>query len=142
MPNPVGRPTIYSEELAEEICNAIAVAKCGLEKLCKQNPHFPSRRTILLWGFKHRDFFHRYMQARKHQSHSLIDKMLEVSDNDENDSLIKINRDRIKVDVCKYTVEKFNNEDYGTRVSQVHNMNITHDVTDKARENINSHESK
>lgn len=43
----VGRPTEYSQELAEEICMAIACTAKGLRKLCKEHQHWPNRVSLI-----------------------------------------------------------------------------------------------
>lgn len=109
----MSRPTIYSEELADKICNEIATQSKGLETICRENPDFPTARTVHYWAFKNEAFFQKYMRARKFQTHKLLDKCLDVAEDDEEDTLIKINRARVKIDTYKHNAVRLNPETYG-----------------------------
>lgn len=65
-----GRPTVYTTELAEEICRRL-VAESML-KIC-MDAHMPSRETVYNWLGKHDDFFTMYMRARELQAHHITD---------------------------------------------------------------------
>lgn len=38
-----GRPTIFTHELAEEICQKISSHATGIGKLCSENSHWPNK---------------------------------------------------------------------------------------------------
>lgn len=115
----VGRPTDYTEELAAKICNEIATQSKGLETICRENPDFPTARTIHYWAFKNESFFQMYMQARRFQTHKLMDKCLDVAEDDEEDTLIKINRARVKIDTYKHNATRLNPETYSERSNKI-----------------------
>jgi hypothetical protein len=98
--NPVGRPTKYTPELAEEICDAIACDSKGLRRLCNENQHWPARNNIYHWIKKYPDFRTRYAQAKEHQIESFIDEILEIADDTSNDTVIKTNKDGQEYEVC------------------------------------------
>ncbi len=60
---PAGRPTDYTPELANEICDALASHTLGLNALCDKFPHFPCPDTIRCWRHRHQEFSAKYLQA-------------------------------------------------------------------------------
>lgn len=117
MAHPGGRPTIYSEEMVDKVCGAIATHAMGYERLSEKYPELPSDETVRMWKFKHPEFLGRYLQAKEVQSHLLLDKTIDIANgNDcEEDTLIKINRDKLKIDTYKFNVVKLNAKDYGDK---------------------------
>jgi len=72
-----GRPTIYSEELADLICERLADGE-SLIKICADDD-MPSRRTVRLWCREKEDFFARYTRARLDQAHSISDEVFDLA---------------------------------------------------------------
>lgn len=130
----IGRPSIYTEELAKEICDAIATQSKSLRQLCKENPHWPDRNTIFEWNMNRPEFSCQYTQARRNQIQTFIDDIIEISDNIEEDSKINedgelvinkewIARSRLRVDSRKWLACKLVPKVYGDRV------NVSNDET-------------
>lgn len=69
---------VYSEELAIQICEAIASSTDSLEKVCRENPHFPTRKTIQMWKFRHPEFMAMYMCAKDAQSEAYVEEIFEI----------------------------------------------------------------
>ncbi len=82
--HPGGRPTLYTPELAERICEIIESHPHGIRRLTKMFPELPDETTIAVWRAKHEQFSMRYMEARKKQTHLLfecaIDEVEELAD--------------------------------------------------------------
>ena len=123
----VGRPTDYSLELAELICERVAGGE-GLVKICKSDD-MPHRATVMRWIFKHKEFSDRYAQARESQADYYFEEMLEIADGDEGDMLLdkdgnptgkvnheNINRSRLRVDTRKWIVARLAPKKYGDRI--------------------------
>lgn len=119
-----GRPTDYTPELGEEICEAIASTGHGLPTLCKQNSHWPNRSSIFLWLRKYPEFSDRYHKAKKDQVSALVDDILEISDDSSQDVLedeegnVRFNsefaaRSRLRVDTRKWIAAKLVPRLYG-----------------------------
>ena len=64
-----GRPTMFTDELAKEICRLIATTPHSLVKILILNPHFPAYSTIMDWlndkNPKFKTFVDNYTRARE-----------------------------------------------------------------------------
>ncbi len=125
---PPHRPTDYTEELAKEICEAIADSNKGLFDLCQQNPHWPCPQTIRRWKRKREDFCSMYMQAKMDQIEFMVEECISIADDTSNDTLLRktssgdeyeapnnewINRSRLRVDTRKWLASKLAPRIYG-----------------------------
>lgn len=63
-----GRPTLYTPELGDKICELVATNDCGLNHLCANYDWMPDESTVRLWRFKHETFSLKYNQAKKFQA--------------------------------------------------------------------------
>lgn len=70
-----GRPTIYTDELANTILFRLAEGE-SLNKIC-QDDAMPNRSTIYEWCFTRLEFSNRYTKAREIQIDNKIDNMLD-----------------------------------------------------------------
>jgi hypothetical protein len=68
-----GRPTMYTPELADEICTRVGLRE-PMSKICAE-PGMPSERTILMWRLKHDDFATKLERAREHRALARADKI-------------------------------------------------------------------
>lgn len=59
-----GRPSLYTDELAAEICERLAVEEGGLSEVCKADD-MPAPSTVYLWLGKHSQFSEMYARARE-----------------------------------------------------------------------------
>lgn len=73
---PTGRPSSYSEALAEEICDRIANGE-SLVQICRDE-HMPNRRTVLRWMEADAAFATRSARAREVHADFAQDRMLEI----------------------------------------------------------------
>lgn len=128
--HPGGRPTIYSQDLAEKICEIIASHANGLHELHDLYNDFPTPRTIQIWNYRHPEFFRMFQKAKSCQSHILMDKCLTIANRDEKpdeqDSLTKISRDRVKIAAYSQQAGRLNNSHYGDKKEVTHNGTIEH----------------
>lgn len=77
----MARPSDYTSELANYICNIIATHPHGLEKLARMYPQMPEKKTIYSWIHKFPEFCSLYFDARKTQASVLADSALDLTDN-------------------------------------------------------------
>ena len=122
---PTGRPSGYTDELAEEICFRMSTGE-GLIQICRDD-NIPDRRTILRWVANNPDFCHKYTLAREAQADYYFEEMLEIADDPKSDSYIdekgnqridheNINRSRLRVDTRKWVIARMMPKKYGDRV--------------------------
>lgn len=126
MANKTGRPPFpYTNELADEICGAIASNSLGVAKLCINNPHWPSRETIYQWLANKPDFADKYARAKKCQIETFIDDILEIADDSSQDQMVNeqgspvcrsehIARSRLRIDTRKWLASKLVPKVYGS----------------------------
>jgi hypothetical protein len=133
-----GRPTIYTPELAREICTTIASSSKGIGRLCKDNPSWPTKETIFLWLKTYGDFSDQYARAKRLQIEVLVDEIIEIADDSSQDNIINqqgqiicnnasINRARLKIDTRKWIVSKLAPKIYGDKINNTHSINISHE---------------
>lgn len=130
----IGRPTDYTQELGEEICEAIANDSKGLRRLCKEHEHWPAREVIYRWKRKYPEFSHQYVKAKEHQIEALVDEILDIADDTSHDTIIKvdddgneravcnsewINRSRLRIDTRKWLAAKLCPRLYGEKDERV-----------------------
>lgn len=128
--HPGGRPTLYNEKLANEICEKIANSVFGLNHLCKENPHWPHRITILRWVAQNGQFCNMYDKAKEDQADFSAEEVVTVAYDDKKDhkAIIDdkgnektvvvseaVNRSRLKVDALKYRAAILNRRKYGDK---------------------------
>jgi hypothetical protein len=91
-PQKTGRPTAFTPELAEAVCDAVSTTPRGLDFICETNKAFPSARTVHRWLAAHESFRQSYVLARERQADLLFDECLEIADDSSGDTKI-IGRD-------------------------------------------------
>ncbi len=115
----MGRPTKYTPELAEEICNAIASSSDGLSALCARNDHWPDRTNIFIWLRKYPDFRDNYTRAKQDQGEVFIDYIQELMaeehkyEDEMGNTRIDVGMLRLKVDTIKWQAGKLLPKQYG-----------------------------
>ena len=111
----MGRPTVYSPELASNLCGLLAIGK-SLVEICREDK-MPGYATVMRWLFDafkpddpRCDFREMYARARAVQAETYADQMVVLADQDANDVLydldghpvqatsVRINRHRLQID--------------------------------------------
>lgn len=108
---PVGRPTIYSDDVAGEILERIMGGE-SLRSIC-EDAHMPSKFTVLKWLREKEDFSAHYARAKEEQADSLEDDILAIADLplDPADK-------RVRIDARKWIACKLKPRKYGDKVTQ------------------------
>jgi len=123
-----GRPTDYTEALAEAICIRLAEGE-SLRAICREDA-MPSKSTVMEWLLKHEDFRTKYAHARVLQADTHADEMLEIADDgsadyklagrDGDDIVIDhehIARSKLRVETRRWLAEKLAPKKYGAKVA-------------------------
>ncbi len=123
-----GRPSIYTPELADRICELIATHPKGLETLCKMYPDLPSSSIIRKWLTEpgKKDFLHQYEISLSMRADTLFEEILEIADSVQIGETITtkagekeitqadmIQHRRLRIDARKWVVSKLLPKKYG-----------------------------
>ena len=124
----MGRPTIFSQQLADTICSRIAEGE-SLREICKDDD-MPERVTIYRWLAADPDFCNHYTRAREDQADTLADEIIAIADEqpeviavlNKNGELIEHKLDgaflqwqKNRMDARKWTAMKLKPKKYGDR---------------------------
>lgn len=123
-----GRPTKYSKELAETICERLAEGE-GLVAICEDEA-IPNRATVYRWIRAHEDFRDMYARAREAQADWFFEEILKIADDGSSDWTEKegsngstytvvdhenIARSKLRVDARKWVLAKMLPKKFGDR---------------------------
>lgn len=125
-PPKIGRPSLYTDELAREICSTIATTTKGLPTLCVINSHWPSYETIYAWMRVDGEQFNKifsdmYAKAKEDQADYLCEDILRIIDKPETftDESGQERNDvammRLKVDSLKWQAMKLKPRRWGDK---------------------------
>jgi hypothetical protein len=114
----VGRPTKYSEEIGDKICEGIASGR-SLVKICSDKD-MPHPASVYRWLRDHEEFCENYARAREDQADYHSDYILDISDDDTIDPQHK----RIMVDTRKWLASKHRPKKYGDYKQVEHSGNL------------------
>lgn len=128
---PGGRPSKFSQALADEICERIATTPRGLDWICEQDEALPSARTVHRWLDQNEVFRQSYARARERQADLLFDECLEIADDTSGDSKLIgqgdaerlvadaewISRSKLRVDTRMRMAGKLAPKKYGDRIT-------------------------
>lgn len=124
MANRPGRPSKYSEELADKICSLMAAGN-SLHKICKADD-MPNKETVFNWLQTNDAFLCKYTQARTDQMETMSYEIQEICDDESGDMYqgekglqpnhAKIQRDKLRVDTRKWLMSKIMPQKYGDSI--------------------------
>ena len=128
---PAGRPTDYSEELTDTICERIADGE-SLRTICADD-NMPNKSTVLRWLAKHQEFATKYAHARDVQADVFVDEMTDIADDGSNDWMERkdddgnnigwrengeaLRRSALRISTRQWIAEKLKPKKYGTKVA-------------------------
>lgn len=87
----VGRPSDYSQETVDKICERIADGE-SLRSICVDED-MPDKATVFRWLAIHEAFRDQYSRARETQAETIFDEMLDIADDGSNDWMERKNSD-------------------------------------------------
>jgi hypothetical protein len=125
----IGRPSLYTPELAVEICHRLS--ECGsLREVCRSED-MPDEVTVRRWAVEDRGGFSaQYAKAREIAYASLAEELLEIADDGSNDWMERnhgedavwvtngeaVARSRLRVDTRKWLLSKVLPKLYGDKL--------------------------
>lgn len=78
MANKVGRPTKYTQELADSICAELALGK-SIRTVCAEDD-MPSVATIFNWFRSQPEFLEQYTRAKEESADAMAEEVLYIAD--------------------------------------------------------------
>lgn len=130
---PAGRPTDYTQEIADAICEKIADGK-SLRKICDADD-MPNKATVFRWLASSKEFSDQYARARESQADSLFDDVLSIADQYDNAQdkldIEHIQRAKLRIDARKWMAGKLKPKVYGEK--QEIDQRTTHEAGDSIK---------
>lgn len=137
----MGRPSNFSQETADLICDRLANGQ-SLRKICCDE-NMPSASTVFRWLSAQPAFQEQYALAREAQADTLFDEMLDIADDGSNDWMADkeeedgfryngdaVQRSRLRIEARKWMAGKLRPKKYSDR--QIVDMN--HGLSEEAAE--------
>jgi len=109
MAHPGGRPTKYTKELSETICEKLANGN-SLASICRLD-EMPERATVHRWLVTDKEFCDRYKVAREIQAEVYADEMENIAIEEED-----VQRARLRIDTRKWIASKLKPKKYGDKI--------------------------
>ena len=134
VPAKIGRPSKYSDKLANEICDRLSKGE-SLRRI-ELSDKMPSRKVIHEWLNKNEHFRDQYARAREHQADAIFDEILEIADTTkrgiktsvkewgtEISEADMIEHRRLQVDARKWVLARMAPKKYGDKI-EVENTGV------------------
>jgi hypothetical protein len=131
-----GRPEIFTQDLADSICEKLIEGK-SLRSICLDS-NMPNRSTVYQWVMKNPIFSDQYAHARELQAETLFDECIDIADDGSNDYIKvenkngderevlnheHISRSKLRVDTRQIMIKRLAPKKYGER--QAIDLNVT-----------------
>lgn len=132
--NKGGRPSIYTQELADRICAELALGK-SMRTVLKLDG-MPVMDTVFRWLREKPEFSDQYVKAKAESADALVEEIIDIADsgsndwmenNDPNNPGYRINgehiqRSRLRVDARKWIASKLKPKKYGEKLDMNHGI--------------------
>lgn len=123
-----GRPSIFSQELADTICERLAEGE-SLRAICRDDA-MPAMSSVFKWLRENETFSQQYARAREAQADALFDEILHIADTPKEGVKTKtlpdgkteettgdmIEHRRLQVDARKWMLARMAPKKYGDKV--------------------------
>lgn len=113
-----GRPSDFTQELADLICERIADGK-SLRAICTEEA-MPNKATVFRWLASNEAFSDQYAHARDSQADTLFDDVLAIADQYDSAAdkldVDHIQRARLRIDARKWMAGKLRPKKYGEKI--------------------------
>lgn len=141
-----GRPSEFSQDVADRICEGIAGGK-SLRAMLREDDSLPVSSTIFKWLAANQSFAEQYARAREAQADTLFDEILTIADDGRNDTYTDeegnvrtdqdvIARSRLRVDARKWMAGKLRPKKYGDKLDVEHGGKVALALTDMTDDDL------
>lgn len=128
-----GRPSKYSEEIANRICEELTTSSKGIHAICK-GEGMPSPSTVFKWLSEIKDFSDKYARAKELQADYMVEEIIDIVDDDKGDIIegsegyypnnANVQRSKLKADARKWLASKLAAKKYGDKVQTEHSGSV------------------
>jgi hypothetical protein len=114
-----GRPTKYTFELAQQVCEVVASSPKSLAALCREREDWPDVTRLFVWINRYPEFKAIYTRARENQVDVSVDHIQDIVDQPhiyvDKDGVerVDVNLLKVKMDEAKWRASKLNRVKYG-----------------------------
>ncbi len=126
----MSRPSTYNDDIAHEICTAIANTPKMLEEICAENSDFPTAKCIYEWRLRYPKFGEMFARAKQEQIEPLVNTVITKARDARNDfysdgegktcvNHAAIQRLRIELDNIKWYASKLAPKLYGIQKIEI-----------------------
>lgn len=125
----MARPSSFTQEIADLICEGIAEGK-SLRSMLRDDESLPASSTVFRWLSLNKEFSEQYTRARESQADVLFDEILAIADDGTNDTYLtdegeRVNHDviarsKLRVDARKWMAGKLRPKVYGEKIQTEH----------------------
>jgi len=134
----IGRPSLYTEELANEICVRLGLGE-SLRKICLDE-RIPSMATVMTWLSRKPEFLEQYTRAREIQAETQFDELIDIVDQppelshitNNKGELVEVKFDssyvawmKLRVDTRKWTAARMAPKKYGEQKTAEETNDLT-----------------
>lgn len=126
-----GRPTIFSDALADRICTELASGRSA-RSVCSDED-MPSMQTFWRWLRENAAFREQYTRAKQEAADALVEEMLDIADDATSDyaedeqgrvrfNSENVQRSRLRIETRKWIASKLKPQRYGERLDLQHGV--------------------
>jgi hypothetical protein len=128
---PAGRPSEFSQAIADEICSQLADGT-SLRTVCLGDD-MPSKATVFKWLRTYPEFLSQYARAKEESADALVEEMNDIADDGSNDWMERhdkdgksigwqlngehVQRSRLRIDTRKWAASKLKPKKYGEKLA-------------------------
>lgn len=123
----IGRPTTYTKELADKICEKLALG-LSMRTICKEED-MPAMSSVFKWLRENKDFSEQYVLAKQEGTDAMSEDLMELGDEaielaqtvDPKQSSAVVQAVKLKSDNLKWTMSKLKPKKYGDKLDMTTN---------------------
>lgn len=139
----LGRPSTYSTELAERVCDVFESEVGQLRAAFAAREDLPTISTVYRWEEAYPEFRERLTRARKIRAHLMADEAIDIADHTADDTITRtgrdgseyevadhewINRSRLRVETRLRIAKAMNQSVYGDKTQQSGTVEVVYRI--------------
>lgn len=116
-----GRPTIYTNEIADDICLRVSNGR-SLNSISKDKD-MPTKSTIYDWLSNNDEFSDKYRKATEQREDFHFEEMMEIADKALPESA-EVAKAKLQIDTRKWVLSRMNPKKYGDKQQMEHSGDV------------------